>query len=166
MRFQLESSPFRDVHKFSGGDILPYMEYRLRELAVAHRQEHGGLPLSPSALVFTDTEAVYVDGGSFASKAGFVAEVTELAAESSLVVLFAEFGSIGSASPRLVVDVQALDYRGTRAYALDRNDWWDIDTSLTPWSIGDGEDRQFFLGLDDTFGPYLGANPADSSPRR
>lgn len=67
MRFELEGSPFQNIHKYQDPRSLgTYFEARARSLLVSQRQKSSGA-LPPSAFLFGPTHGSYVNGFQCAS---------------------------------------------------------------------------------------------------
>jgi len=124
MRFKLQDSPFRNIHKYHDDDVLDYLDVHLREYAWQHHEQRRS-PVPPGAFVFGETQGSFVQGFAHPTPASFIEQVKYETRHLNArrVVLLAEVNSLSApeAAALLAVEVQTPDHRVLRcAYDLLR----------------------------------------------
>ena len=110
MRFNLEDSPFRNIHKYHDDDVLDYLDSRLREFAWQyHEQKRAAVP--PCAFVLGDVQGSFVLGYAHTTPGSFIEQVKYEARHlnAARVLLLSEVNSVASPTDAalLAVEVQA-----------------------------------------------------------
>lgn len=150
MRFNLASSSFRNVHKFSEPDILDYLDPLLREFAHQFRDKRKSR-VPPTAFLFGATEGSYLTGYEYSTpesfKLQFKFEAKAIAATVGLLCV--EVGSVSdpNSAAFLVTEVQFKEASKFRvAYNLLQPGRLEVSES---WSISQEKPASPFLDPTD-----------------
>ena len=164
MLFDLNETPFRDIHTHSFEELLDYLDFPLRQLVLSHRDKHR-TALPPCSFVFSTTKVSYLAGYSCSTPEEFTTKVKMTAQdlEANLVLLITEIGSVSSPGSVafLAVEVQrsgqetircAYDLLGP-SHSLVDEDWtFRVHTnSVSPMM----EESSHILGLSSFFCPIF-----------
>jgi len=143
MRFSLNSSPFKNIHKFTNKeDFFPYIESKLRSLLWSYRRDKR-MSFPPSTLVVSPSEGSFLFGWSYSTTSSFI-EASRYEARlisADLAILLAEVTSLSSPDTSfLVVELQKANSSSLRSLMRVQEPGWVEEASYHEISDIDGMD--------------------------